>query len=207
MLPYIAHIPDSSLYPNPALICFLHGYDEGRYDAHDALELVNLNRHGPLSHGAAPAFRHCVIVMPQLPRRGDLWNEFSGSVNQIVKEALVNYNCNPEQVVLTGFSFGANGVFDIFQTCPSLYKILIPVDPTRCPELNLNCAIWMYSGECSRRRERMFVDTLELVKTMEHYDRNTSKKWLTDNGLNHVETAKDAYSNPELVMWIKNVSK
>ena len=100
--PPISTVADES----PSLLCFLHGYDEGA-----PLDIVAaLSRHGPLRSLYNESF---VIVAPQLPVRGDIWNRYAATVRQIVLDEAERYACDLRRLYLTGFSFGGNGVFDL----------------------------------------------------------------------------------------------
>jgi hypothetical protein len=56
---------------SPPLLCFLHGYDEGA-----PLEILNaVTRHGPFRSLNPSTYKdRFVMIAPQLPVRGDLWN-------------------------------------------------------------------------------------------------------------------------------------
>ena len=95
---------------SPPLLCFLHGYDEGA-----PLDIFNaLSRHGPLRSLNPSTYKdQFVIVAPQLPVRGDIWNRYADTVRQIVLDEAKRYACDLRRLYLTGFSFGGNGVFDL----------------------------------------------------------------------------------------------
>jgi hypothetical protein len=95
---------------SPPLLCFLHGYDEGA-----PLDIFNaLRRHGPFRSVNPSTYKdRFVIVAPQLPVRGDLWNRYADTVRRIVLDEAKRFACDLRRLYLTGFSFGGNGVFDL----------------------------------------------------------------------------------------------
>ena len=129
---------------SPPLLCFLHGYDEGApLDIFDAL-----TRHGPLRSLNPSTYKdRFVIIAPQLPVRGDIWNSYPETVREIVLNEAKRYACDLRRVYLTGFSFGGNGVFDLSFGQAAMWAALWPVDPTRVPTKPITIPAWLSLGE------------------------------------------------------------
>jgi hypothetical protein len=175
------------------LLCFLHGYDEGPpMPIHDALTC-----HGPLSDTSPP---HCidqfVIVAPQLPTRGDLWWRYAADVRAIVLAEAARHDCDPARFYLSGFSFGGNGVFDLALAQPTLWSAVWAVDPTRVPPQAPEIPVWLSIGEVCRYSRRAFIGRLGLAEPGTH-----DRVW-EDEGLDHVGTAKRAYSDIRVYEWL-----
>lgn len=191
-------VPDmmeSALRPWP-LLCFLHGYDEG----YPTPIREALTRHGPLNPDrpgfAAQTF---IVLAPQLPVRGDRWHDFTDAVDDIVEQVSAVHQIDPGQRFLTGFSFGANGVFDLALERRDFWAALWAVDPTRVPEGDPGCPVWLSSGEVSRRQERGFVESLGLEKWQ---GGTPGERVYVDEGRDHVGTAMLAYRDERIYRWL-----
>jgi predicted peptidase len=181
---------------SPPLLCFLHGYDEAA-----PLDIfAALTRHGPLRANNPPRYiEQFVIVAPQLPTRGDLWQRYAHVVRQIVLEESKHSGCDVQRLYLTGFSFGGNGVFDLALAQPDLWAALWPVDPTRVPTKQIAMPIWLSLGEISRYQARGFIQRLAL----ESADiATTSDRVWCDDGEDHVGTATRAYRDERVYEWL-----
>ena len=195
-LPYLLSLPDTTATPYPLLL-FLHGYDEGA-----PLPLRQaLTRHGPLAPKSAPsATSSFVIVAPQLPTRGDLWHRYAEAVEEIVQEVQSRYPVDPRRSFLTGFSYGGNGVFDLALQRAHLWTALWPVDPTRVPPSDPGKPVWFSSGEISRRRVSAYTQRLRLEPLDEGAE--LGERVYTDEGQNHVGTARLAYGEERIYRWL-----
>jgi poly(3-hydroxybutyrate) depolymerase len=171
-LRYLLSVPPGTARPSERfpLLCFLHGYGEAApRDIRRALTL-----HGPLrSSSAARARQEFIVVAPQLLIGGD-----------------------PSRLYLTGFSFGANGVFDLGAAQPDLWAALWAVDPTRAPSKKLKRPVWLSFGEISRGRKDVFVDALGLAG-----DAGGGRVW-KDEGLDRVGSATSAYADERIYRWL-----
>ena len=196
-LPCLLSLPgnrEAAPEPRPVL-CFLHGYDEGPPRA----LRDGLTRHGPLRPASsALATAEFLVVAPQLPRRGDLWHLQAGAVQELVGEVRKLYHGDPERTYLTGFSYGANGVFDLALGQPGFWAALWPVDPTRIPAADPGRPVWLSSGEISRRAAGGFIRRLRL-KTLEEAP---GDRVYLDQGRDHVGTAALAYSDDRIYHWL-----
>jgi predicted peptidase len=191
-LRYLLRRPITRGKEPPALLCFLHGYDE----AAPCETLRALTRHGPL-HGSARAGEPFVIVAPQLPGRADAWVVCADAIQDIVLHELVQHECDPRRVYLTGFSIGANGVFDLARTQPNLWRALWAVDPARVPENDVDTPVWLSLGNVARPDASTFIRHLRLQPASQLSDR----VW-EDSGSDHADTARIAYSDERVYQWL-----
>lgn len=193
-LPYLVSAPRTG--ETLPVLCFLHGYDEA---APLPIE-QGVRRHGPLSPTAAAVSTTLfIVVAPQLPRRGDLWHRYADAVKGIVQDVQAEHGGDPERTYLTGFSFGANGVFDLALSQPDMWSALWPVDPTRVPEHDPERPVWLASGEISRRNARAFTDRLRLSSLTES---EPADRVYVDYDLDHVGTASRAYGDERIYRWL-----
>ena len=191
-LRYLLSIPSRMSGKPLPILCFLHGYGEAApRDIRRALTL-----HGPLrSSSAARAREEFIIVAPQLLVGGDLWSRYADVVRQIVAEVLSEHRGDSRRFYLTGFSFGANGVFDLGAAQPDLWAALWAVDPTRLPTRKLRQPLWVSFGEVSRPRRENFIKTMGLQESA------ADRVW-RDEGLDHVGSAKSAYADERIYDWL-----
>ena len=195
-LRYLLSLPQESRRPGQGfpVLCFLHGYGEAApRDIRRALTL-----HGPLRSSSSARVRwEFIVVAPQLLIGGDLWGRYADVVRQIVSEVRSEHGGDPRRLYLTGFSFGANGVFDLGAAQPDLWAALWAVDPTRVPAKRLKRPVWLSLGEISRARKEAFIENLELKPSGEGGDR----AW-QDEGLDHVGSATAAYADERIYDWL-----
>lgn len=166
--------------PHP-LLCFLHGYDE----AAPVPPKVALTRHGPLSSSAAKvAAEQFILIAPQLPFAGDVWHRFADEVQAVC----LRMEADRSRLYLTGFSFGANGVFDLADA--GLWAALWAVDPTRPPRGAPGVPTWLSFGEAARSRKAAFIRALG------------PKAICVDEGDDHVGAARRAYADERIYRWL-----
>lgn len=183
-----------SAAPRPVL-CFLHGHDEGApMDIEEAL-----TRHGPLSPGAAAEVAQFIIVSPQLPTRGDIWERYADDVLRIVRALHDNGSGDVMRTYLTGFSFGGNGVFDLALAQRSFWAALWPVDPTRVPLSDPQRPVWLSFGAIARFAKNRFIRRLELQPAEEN---PADERLYLDEGEDHVGAARRAYADERIYAWL-----
>jgi predicted peptidase len=159
-----------------------------------------LRLHGPLAASAAAlATREFIIVAPQLLIGGDLWGRYADVVRQIVSEVRSEYGGDPRRLYLTGFSFGANGVFDLALLEPGFWAALWPVDPTRLPQRDPKRPIWLSFGEVARQRKAAFIRALRLEPAQ---GAPQGERLYLDRGEDHVGCARRAYSDDIVYSWL-----
>jgi predicted peptidase len=196
-LQYLIARPRAAVGPRglQPVLCFLHGYDEGA-----PTEIVDaLTRHGPLRTGAAQGAAQFLIIAPQLPLRGDLWRRYAGAVQDIVETVQRREGGDPRRTYLTGFSYGANGVFDIAHAQPTFWAGLWAVDPTRVPQGELQSPVFLSIGAAARLRKNTFIRALQLALFDE---RTKQRRVYVDDGADHVTAATEAYSDERIYIWL-----
>lgn len=196
-LRYLLSVPRGAdaAEPRPVLV-FLHGYNEGApTDLQRGLTL-----HGPLREGnPSLAVREFIVVAPQLPEKGDLWRSWDDEVCDIVRHVQAQHGGDARRTYLTGFSFGGNGVFDLALAKPGPWAALWAVEPTRAPERDPGLPVWLSSGELTRRRQSGFTNTLRLERAVAE---PFGDRICTDEGLDHVGTATQAYGDERIYRWL-----
>lgn len=120
-------------------------------------------------------------------------------ITQLVGAVREEYSGDPARIYLTGFSFGANGVFDVALLRPEVWAALWPVDPTRVPAEDPVRPTWLSSGEISRRYEVDFVRRLHLEPLA---SAAPGDRVLLDYGKDHVGTATLAYEDERIYRWL-----
>jgi predicted peptidase len=174
----------------------LHGYDEA---APTPLE-VALKRHGPLRPGnpkrVASEF---LVIAPQLPVAGDVWQRYAHEVRALVEAASKRYEGDVARFYLSGFSFGANGVFDLAAVEPQFWAALWAVDPTRVPKHDLQRPVWLSFGEVARHRKREFIAALDLEPAR---PAARGERVYADDGDDHVGAARRAYGEERTYAWL-----
>ena len=203
-LRYLVSTPASTTPNGAPVLCFLHGYDEA---APIAIESA-LTAHGPLSSTAPPIARErFLIVAPQLTRAGDLGHRSARDVLTIVADVVDRFGGDASRCLLTGFSFGGNGVFDLALAQPGRWRALWSVDPTRIPiDALADTPIWLSIGAAARRLAAWIVPTLDLrpaPKQADHPARPLEDSRLhLDEGLDHVGSAASAYADERIYEWL-----
>jgi len=181
--------------PHP-LLCFLHGYGEAAPKPIDEA----LRRHGPLRSGnPARITEDFIVLAPQLPEAGDLWRPYAAKVRTLVEEAIARYGADAGRLYLTGFSYGANGVFDLALIQPGAWAALWPVDPTRPPARDPDLPVWLSFGESARARKSRFIAALRLKPADGEID---ADRVYLDRGDDHVGAARRAYADGRIYDWL-----
>jgi hypothetical protein len=178
------------------VLCFLHGYDEA---APTPLETA-LKRHGPLrANNPARVASGFLIVAPQLPFGGDVWHRYADEVRALVEDTSERYGADATRRFLTGFSFGANAVFDLAVVQPRFWAALWAVDPTRVPEHDPQRPVWLSFGEVARHRKREFIAALGLEPAG---PAARGERLYADDGDDHVGAARRAYGEERTYAWL-----
>jgi poly(3-hydroxybutyrate) depolymerase len=155
-----------------------------------------LTRHGPLNpHSAAIATDGFILVAPQLPAPGgDVWATRSDTIAKLAVDVVGKNRGDRSRLYLTGFSFGGNGALEIGARKPKLWAALWPVDPTRAAPPPGDQAIWVSAGARSRAHAERFAGFMT--------PESGTRRVLHDAGLNHIETAANAYQGSAVYNWL-----
>ena len=194
-LPYLLGVPFVRAAAHPVL-CFLHGHDEGPPTPIEEA----LTRHGPFRPGnPKSSLGQFIVIAPQMPERGDLWRRYAEDVRRTVLQVQKQYGGDPQRTYLTGFSFGGNGVFDLALDQPGRWAALWSVDPTRVPERDPGCPVWLSVGILARFRKKIFTRALDLHDWQENKDLD---RIILDEGADHVGSATSAYRDERIYAWL-----
>ena len=134
-----------------------------------------------------------IVLAPQLPLAGDLWHRHVDEVRALVLATLERHGGDARRMYLTGFSFGANGVFDLALAEPELWTALWAVDPTRVPARNPGRPVWLSFGAVARSQKRAFIAGL-------------SPNFYEDHGDDHVGSARRAYADERIYAWLLSLT-
>jgi len=190
----LGHSTNTKLWP---VLCFLHGFREAA-----PLDIeVALTRHGPLNPASAPeATDSFVVVAPQLPPPGGkIWGAHEGEVKQVLDGAAQAYRGDPARLYLKGFSYVGDGVLDLDTRLISVWAGLWAVYPTSVPQLSAGRPTWLSAGEYARQQKQTLVDRLGVHEVRGD---STGDYVYRDPGLNHVETATQAYADSAIYKWL-----
>ena len=178
------------------LLCFLHGYDEAEPTP---LEEA-LTRHGPLRPGNPACVRErFIVVAPQLPFAGDVWHRYARDVHQLMSDTLERHGGDAARTYLCGFSFGANGVFDLADFEPHSWAALWAVDPTRVPRRPVRQPVWLSVGEATRHYREPFIGALALERASAEPQ---GRRIYEDRGDDHLGAARRAYADERIYSWL-----
>jgi hypothetical protein len=178
------------------VLCFLHGYDEAA-----PLEIRRaLTRYGPLRSASWPGVvKRCIVIAPQLPKAGDIWYRYADAVRQIVAGLQRAHYGDSRRTYLTGFSFGGNGVFDLAVMQPEYWAALWTVDPTRVPNEDPRCPIWLSFGQVARYRTSGFIRALDLKPADAGAE---GDRLYLDQRQDHTGSAALAYQDARIYAWL-----
>jgi predicted peptidase len=161
-----------------------------------------VTRHGPLKPGApSDGF---VVVAPQLPVWGDLWQRYAEVVLEIAPKVRNTYGADDRSMCLTGFSFGGNGALDLAVLQGHFWRAVWAVDPTRVPARAPSAPVWLSLGEASRRSKAQLIKALSLTPAEQALEAN---RVFTDEGVDHVSTATRAYGDARIYRWLLSTQR
>jgi len=133
------------------------------------------------------------VLAPQLPIAGDRWHRHAAEVDALVSGIPA---IDARRCYLTGFSFGANGVFDLACAQPGRWAALWAVDPTRVPRHDPQLPVWLSFGEVSRTRKASYIEALRLQGD------TAAERVYADDGDDHVGAARRAYADERIYAWL-----
>lgn len=159
-----------------------------------------LTLHGPLRHrNACRMIQRFAVVAPQLPSPQSRWQYHVDEVLDIVRDVQSSCYCGPQRTYLTGFSYGADAVFEVARAASDLWAALWAVDPTGLPSRAPKLPTWVSIGEMSRAKRGEFE---ERPDSLSQADGEQGDFVCEDRGLDHVDTATAAYGDEKVYEWL-----
>lgn len=205
-LQYIIEPPNEPDSEPPAdgwpLIVFLHGTVERGTD------LKKLTRRGPLAYRADGGQFSCYVAAPQCPST-TTWFHLHDELEQWLDMLLMAHHIDFDRVILTGFSLGGFGTLDWAYRSPDRFAALVPVAGVGAPDGKRNpcdlasIPMWIIAG---RRDHAVSASGSEAFIASMKQSCGTEPSYTLYNA-NHVETARQAYRNPELYNWMLSQSR
>lgn len=185
--PYLIYLPDSQR--GETLMLYLHG-SGGRGSDLDPRRLG-----GPASLVSDGGELPMVVVTPQCPA------DFSWDPQRLRDLlARLQRRFEPQRIVVTGYSMGGGGTWDLVQTYPELVDAAAPVcgcgNPSQVEKLR-NIPVWAFHGEldeviplkCSR----------EMVEAINATGGTAKLTTFSDQGHG---ISRLVYENPRLYEWL-----
>lgn len=185
--PYLIYLPDK--HRGETLMLYLHGSGARGTD----LDPQRLG--GPASLLASGRPLPMIVVTPQCP--ADLsWEP--RRLRELLEHLQSRFG--PQRIVVTGYSMGGGGAWDLVQTYPDLIDAAAPVcgggNPSHAKKLG-NVPVWAFHGEldeviplkCSR----------EMVEAINAAGGTAKLTTFSDQG--H-DISRQVYENPRLYEWL-----
>jgi predicted peptidase len=192
-----------------AVLCFLHGAGEAAADRDGkAQSLAKLRANGsPAWHaesGSAFVSRF-LVVCPQLERRRRWENTDAPWVDSVVQAAVRDHTGDLSRLVLTGFSYGGEGAFQILAASKLVWPTLWAVDPAlqRVPPLPAaDVRVWVHHGSAQPGAQNMesFGKRLGLEPSSDMARR--ARRVLTALRTDHPDTCAAAYAQAHVYDWL-----
>jgi hypothetical protein len=188
------------------VLCFLHGDGEAAdYTGPGKLHkdcFAALHAHGPLRFGSSPRTNDFIVVAPQLPGRGgDVWKDYAVSVKEILLALNEEFNADLRRTYLSGFSYGANGVFEITDLQEGQWAALWPVDaPRPFRQDSRRPSVWLWYGTDTQPGNEETASGFIAVRPEEKYP--MGDKLVSKTGKGHVPTAIQAYKDSRVYRWL-----
>jgi predicted peptidase len=193
--------------PHPVL-CFLHGVGEAAADKEGKPQpLAKLLANGsPAWHaenGSAFMSRF-LVVCPQLERRRRWETADAPWVDSVVQAAVRDHVGDLSRLVLTGFSYGGEGTFQIASASKLAWPTIWAVDPAlqRVPPLPAaDARVWVHHGSAQPGEENReaFADALALKPWNGAAD---TRRVLTALAADHAGTCAAAYAEAHVYDWL-----
>lgn len=185
--PYLIYLPDAQ--HGETLMLYLHGSGARGTD----LDPQRLG--GPASFIASGRSLSMIVVTPQCPA------DFSWEPQRL-RELLehLQKRFEPERIVVTGYSMGGGGAWDLVQTYPELIDAAAPVcgcgNPSQVEKLR-NIPVWAFHGKLDEviplKCSREMVEAINAAGGM--------AKLTTFSDQGH-DISQQVYENPGLYEWL-----
>jgi len=141
-------------------------------------------------------------VAPQLPGLGgDVWKDYAASIEKILLALNVEFDADLRRTYLSGFSFGANGVFEIGDRQQGKWAALWPVDaPRPFRHDSRRPPVWLWYGTDTQLVNEETAKGLLEVRPEENCP--SGDKLVSKTGKGHVPTAIRAYKDSRVYRWL-----
>jgi predicted peptidase len=199
-------VPDGA-GPHPVL-CFLHGAGEAAADKDGTPQptaklLANGSPAWHAEQGSAFVSRF-LVVCPQLECRRRWESNDAPWVDAVVQAAVQDHGGDLSRLVLTGFSYGGEGAFQIASASELKWPTIWVVDPAlqRVPPVPVaDARIWVHHGSAQPGAENMkvFAEALALKPWDGAAD---ARRLLTALAADHPGTCAAAYAEAHVYDWL-----
>ena len=194
--------------PHPVL-CFLHGVGEAAADRESRQpQLLRrvLEHRSPGWHAenATPLVSRFLVICPQLGRQRRWEPADAEWVDALVSHAIRDHGGDQSRLVLTGFSYGGEGTFQLAGASKFRWSTIWAVDPAiqrTTPRPAADVRVWIHYGNQQPGRENMvaFREDLGLEPSSEN---NAAQRLVTELDKDHVGTCVAAYATAEVYDWL-----
>lgn len=193
---YTVYVPEgyngSKVYP---VILFLHGAflrgQDGIMSAQGGLGPAILHRPGGI-----PA----VVVFPQARESWAANSADSKAALAALDDVMKAYATDPKRVVLTGFSMGGRGSWELATVYPEKFAAVVPIcGPGRPDEASRmsRVPVWTFCGDGDH--DSIVLNLRGMITALKHEGNQTR---LTEyRGVGHNAWDR-AYNDPELIDWM-----
>ena len=185
--------------PNPtknmALVVFLHG-DEG-FETGGITGCVNEER----LYEKEEFFY--IAPTPQNYNSGNKWDNRTVQENlkNVIDEVINTYSIDRDRIIITGFQYGANGVWDMVSSYPNFFSSAIPVSygSSSFNERNFKYTkIWALSGDTGEDEKKYSTTMKSIVEKINNAGGNA--KYTQYENKKHSQM-KNTFCNTEIVNW------
>ena len=205
----LIYVPDAA-GPHPVL-CFLHGAGEGATKDTEGTEPQLLNK---LLANGSPAWHAedgsafiapFLLVCPQLEKRRRWEQGDAAWVDHLVEAAIRDHGGDDSRLILTGFSYGGEGAFQLAATSRLGWSTIWTVDPAlqRVPPVpGDDVRVLVHHGRAQPGAENMkaFASTLALVPRAADSEAVGSRV-ITSLADDHPGTCRAAYADARAYEW------
>jgi len=203
---FLVYVPQGD-GPHPVL-CFLHGAGEGARDKKGSPQLLEklFEHQSPAWHAenGTPFGSRFLLVCPQLERYRR-WEPTDASlIDAVVETAISDYKGDKSRLVLTGFSYGGEGAFQIASESTHRWSTIFAVDPAlqRVPPYPAaDVRVWVHHGRQQPGTHNMdsFAQGLGLQPWTGALG---ASRVLTNSDTDHGPTCAQAYVQADVCNWM-----
>ena len=202
----LIYVPDGP-GPHP-LLCFLHGVGEAASNSGgDPQPLTTVLEHkspGWHAEHATPFISRFIVICPQLERQRRWERSDAGWIDGLVSYVIDTFHGDPSRCILTGFSYGGEGVFQLAAANMRPWSTIWAVDPAlqRVPPIPpVNVRVWVHHGSQQPGGENMpaFSSALALEPAE---GARTSRRLVTALREDHTGTSVVAYDTERVYDWL-----